>query len=178
MLHANPAQVIFQSRSLLGRGGSAPYIQEKHTHTQHPQTHRETLHQSPITHQGPWREPLGDFGGTEPVHTSVGLEETNQHAVRVWCWHHAVRVWSRQWCVYYSKYINVSYPPSTQKIYHLLVFSVFLFFFFFWLTKFTDYTQGGGVVKVLSLSYLVRSEVWSCESKVLRVFTYIYIVWC
>jgi hypothetical protein len=30
------------------------------------------------------------------------------------------------------------------------------------------------VVKVLSLSYLVRSEVWSCESKVLRVFTYIY----
>ena len=40
------------------------------------------------------------------------------------------------------------------------------------LAKFTDYTKGGEVVKELSLSSLLKFEVWSCESKFLRVFIY------
>lgn len=127
MLHANPAQVIFQSRSLLGPGGSAPYIKEKHTHTTPTDTQRDT---SPITNHSP--RPLTRttwwlwWNWASPYLSRTGRNQPTR-CKSVWCWHHAVRVWSRQWCVYYSKYINVSYPPSTQKIYHLLVFSVFFF---------------------------------------------------
>ena len=103
-----------------------------------------------------WSPPWGVWHRRYRVATGIVSFIYSDYTYTFWqpTWH------IRNVCIYIIHILHIYIYTCATRSQRSTIFGLFCVF----LTMLTDYTQAGGVVKALLLSFLLRFEIWSHES--------------